>query len=117
MYSSTPYLCSRVSCPINITKLSWISYGHEFTPEERSKLIILNNRFYRHKSIRVNYTTYDVRQDQDALDTSNHADIMTLPRTDSEDTIHPFEYALIIGVFHADVVLNIPGATKDPESY
>ncbi|KJA15203.1 hypothetical protein HYPSUDRAFT_194556 [Hypholoma sublateritium FD-334 SS-4] len=42
---------------------------------------------------------------------------MTLPRIDPEEAIHPFEYARIIGVFHVDVVLNIPGATKEPESY
>lgn len=67
--------------------------------------------------MRVNYTSYDVRQGQDSLNARNHADIMTLPRSDLEGADHPFEYARIIGIFHVDVLLNIPGASTAPESY
>ncbi|KAJ7883868.1 hypothetical protein B0H14DRAFT_3857221 [Mycena olivaceomarginata] len=42
------------------------------------------------------------------------ADIMTLAPED--DTSHPFSYFRILGVFHVDVVHNIPDATKFPTS-
>jgi hypothetical protein len=42
------------------------------------------------------------------------ADIMTLAPED--DTSHPFSYFRILGVFHVDVVHNIPDATKVPTS-
>lgn len=71
--------------------------------------MILNNRFYQPKMTRVNYTSYDVRQGQDSLNARNHAYIVTLPRTDLESADHPFEYAPDIGIFHVDVLLNIPG--------
>ncbi|KAG1881244.1 hypothetical protein F4604DRAFT_1518137, partial [Suillus subluteus] len=31
-----------------------------FTPAQRNSLIIVNNKIYRHKVLRVNYTTYDL---------------------------------------------------------
>jgi hypothetical protein len=40
------------------------------------------------------------------------SDIMTLAQ--DEDMVHPFEYACIIGIFHLEVVHNIPGASAVP---
>ncbi|KAF8146368.1 hypothetical protein K438DRAFT_510459 [Mycena galopus ATCC 62051] len=42
------------------------------------------------------------------------ADVMTL--APEHDTSHPFSYARILGIFHVDVVHNIPGATTVPTS-
>ncbi|KAF8145027.1 hypothetical protein K438DRAFT_1735667 [Mycena galopus ATCC 62051] len=42
------------------------------------------------------------------------ADVMTL--APEHDTSHPFLYARILGIFHVDVVHNIPGATTVPTS-
>jgi len=63
--------------------------------------------------MRVNYTSYDVRQGQDSINSRNHADIMTLSRRDPD---HPFEYGRVIGVFHVDVIHNKEGASKAPVS-
>jgi hypothetical protein len=41
-----------------------------------------------------------------------HADIMTLAR--DETTGHPFAYARILGICHAEVIHNVPGASKVP---
>lgn len=69
---------------------------------------------FRHKVLRVNYTTYDVRRGQDSMNPRTQADIMTLPQDD--DAAHPFEYARIIGIFHLEVVHNVPGASTTPVS-
>ena len=81
----------------------WSGDGEEFTPEERAKLYIMDERMYMHKVMRVNYTGYDMRQGQDSINSRNHANIMTLSR---EDTDHPFEYGRVIGIFHVDVGIN-----------
>ena len=69
-------------------------------------MLIVNDRIYRHKVLRVNYTSYDVRRGQDSMNPRTHADIMMLaPEDTAED--HPFTYARILGVFHCDVIHNI----------
>jgi hypothetical protein len=50
--------------------------------------------------MRVNYTTYDVRRDQDSLNPRTHSDVMVL----SQEETHPYWYARILGVFHARVL-------------
>ncbi|KDR69150.1 hypothetical protein GALMADRAFT_230924 [Galerina marginata CBS 339.88] len=94
---------------------TWTGDGSEFSDEERSKLAILNNRLFRHKVMRINYTTYDVRRGQDSINSRNHADIMVLARGDESG--HPFEYARVIGIFHLDAVYNKDGASDVSETY
>ncbi|KAJ7799440.1 hypothetical protein B0H14DRAFT_3491588 [Mycena olivaceomarginata] len=92
----------------------WSGDGNEFTAGERFKLAIKNHRIYCHKILRVNYTSYDVRTGQDCLNPRTHSDIMYLAPDGDES--HPFSYAQIIGIFHADVVNTAPGANPKPES-
>ncbi|KAG2743054.1 hypothetical protein P692DRAFT_20878962 [Suillus brevipes Sb2] len=77
-----------------------------FTPAERSRVIFINDRIYRHKVLRVNYTSYDLRRAQDSLNPRTHADIMVLSHEDDDVDAHPYWYARIIGVFHAFVIFN-----------
>ncbi|THG92753.1 hypothetical protein EW026_g8258 [Hermanssonia centrifuga] len=49
---------------------------HEFTDIERGSLRLKDNRLYLHKVMRINYTTYDMRRDQDSINPRTHADIM-----------------------------------------
>ncbi|KAG2029536.1 hypothetical protein BDR03DRAFT_825481, partial [Suillus americanus] len=72
-----------------------------FSSAQRSQLMLVNDRIYRHKVIRINYTTYDLRREQDSLNSRTHADIMVLSHEDDEANGHPYWYARIIGVFHA----------------
>ena len=76
-----------------------------FSDDERSSVIFVNNRVYRHKVLRVNYTTYDLRRSQDSLNPRTHADIMVLSHEepDGDNNPHPYWYARIIGIFHAQV--------------
>lgn len=88
--------------------LAWLSgrdYHDElcFTDEDRRAISFVGNRIYRHKVMRVNYTTYDLRRDQDSLNPRTQADVMLLGHEDDPNA-HPFWYARIIGIFHAYVV-------------
>ena len=68
---------------------TWSGNLNEYSAKEHGRICIVNNRLYIHKVMRINYTTYDVRLGQDAINPHNHADIMTLSQHDDE---HPFEY-------------------------
>ena len=75
------------------------SYG-EFTDEERNSVRIAGERIYRCKTLRINYTTYDVRRDANTINPTTHPDIMVKsPETGSD--AQPFWYARVIGIFHA----------------
>ncbi|KAF8193727.1 hypothetical protein BJ912DRAFT_901526 [Pholiota molesta] len=78
----------------------WEGDDVPFTDAERATVRIVGGRIYRHKVIRINYTTYDMQRDQDSLNPRTHANIMLMSRDDSE---HPYWYARIIGIFHAVV--------------
>ena len=74
-----------------------------FTDEELDSLVIVGNRLYRHKVLRVNYTTYDGRRRQDSLNPRNHSDFMTLSHETDTNNLHPFWYGRIVGIFHVNV--------------
>jgi hypothetical protein len=106
------------------------SDNEEFSPEERRQILIRNDRLYYHKAsrmhslyrlsvdatqvFRVNYTSYDVRREQDSMNPRTHADIMMLAPETEDPNAHPFVYGRILGIYHADVARNIPGATTVP---
>ena len=73
-----------------------------FTDEERANMIIINNHMYRHRVVRVNYTTYNNRREQDTINPHTRADIMMLSSEDGGDS-HPYWYAHILNIFHASV--------------
>ena len=76
-------------------------YG-EFTNEERNTVRIAGERIYRCKTVKINYTTYDIRRDGDTINTRTYPDIMvTSPETGPN--AQPFWYARVIGIFHATV--------------
>ncbi|KAM6499872.1 hypothetical protein JOM56_005380 [Amanita muscaria] len=80
---------------------------HQFSNEELSDVIILDDTLYRHKVLRINFTTYDLRRDQDSVNPRNHADIQVLAdeEPDGSTTTHPYWYARVLGVFHVNVCL------------
>ena len=76
----------------------------QFTVAQRNKVVFLNGAIYRHKTLNVNYTTYDLQREQDSLNTDTHADVMILGCEDPNDGVsNPYWYARIIGIFHANV--------------
>lgn len=52
--------------------------------------------------MRINYTTYDGRRDQDSINPDNHADVMMLAPEGSE---HPYLYARVVGIYHVKAYL------------
>ena len=94
-----------------ILKLEYDGDETEFTSAKRNSINFVNNRIFRHKVFRVNYTTYDLRREQDSLNLRTHADIMVLSHED-EDSRHPYWYARVIGVFHA--LVQFKGLSSHP---
>ncbi|KAK7465385.1 hypothetical protein VKT23_005363 [Stygiomarasmius scandens] len=72
----------------------------EFCEDDLNALSFENNRLYRHKVVRINHTTYDLRRDQDSINPRTHADIIALA---PQGNHHPFIYGRVVGVFHANV--------------
>lgn len=82
---------------------------HAFTNKDRDNVQIVNNRIYRHGTMRVNYTTYDGRRDQDSINSRTHADIMVLNPGENGDGEHPYWYGRVYGIFHTKVRYTGPG--------
>ncbi|KDQ51293.1 hypothetical protein JAAARDRAFT_199318 [Jaapia argillacea MUCL 33604] len=65
-----------------------------------------DERIYQHSTIRFHFTTYDLQRDQDLINpTTDKCNILvSLGRCDEAATkLHPFGYARVIGVFHAQL--------------
>ncbi|KAJ7156268.1 hypothetical protein C8R46DRAFT_1004688 [Mycena filopes] len=76
----------------------------QFSIQDLADVNIIRERLYTHKIMRVNYTTYDLRRDQDTLNTRSHPDFMTLAHeNEDESTPHPYWYGRVVGIFHAEV--------------
>ncbi|KAJ3521207.1 hypothetical protein NMY22_g12407 [Coprinellus aureogranulatus] len=79
-------------------------------PDAWANVVLKDDRIYSHKIMHLNYTTYDVRRDEDVihLDTPQ-CNVMLLDADyDSRcqfdiSRSHPYLYAKIVGIFHADV--------------
>jgi hypothetical protein len=84
---------------------------HNFTDDDRKTVRIAENKIYATKVLRVNYTTYDVRRDQDSMNPRTHCDVMVHSRED-DTAAHPYWYARVLGVFHARVLHTGPRATN-----
>lgn len=85
----------------------------EYSDTERNNVEIVDNRMYDHKTLRVNYTTYDLRRQQDVISPEFHPDAMVLSCEDGEDT-HPYWYARVIKIFHLLVRHHSFGYQSEP---
>ena len=77
------------------------TYG-KFIEEERNTVRIAGEQIYRCKTIRINYTTYNVRRDGDTINLWTYPDIMV---KSPETGLHaqPFWYARVIGIFYTSI--------------
>lgn len=71
----------------------------EYTNAERNNITIQDNRLYFHRTLRLHYTSYDMRRQQDIINPASSPDIMVLSCEDGED-VHPFWYARVVKIFH-----------------
>ncbi|THV06114.1 hypothetical protein K435DRAFT_849214 [Dendrothele bispora CBS 962.96] len=74
----------------------------DFTDLDCQHLTFVSNRIYKHKYLRVNYTSYDLRREQDSINPRTQPDIMMLAG-DSDDSDHPYWYGRIVSLFHVRV--------------
>lgn len=101
-------ICAKASRPHpgQVASEMTAANGGEFPEADRGRVIIANDRIYRHKVFRVKYTTYDVRRGQDSINPRTNANVMVLApqEQDSEtNSQHPFWYARVLGIFHTNV--------------
>ena len=73
-------------------------------------VLLKGNRFYSHSLLRINHTTYDLRRETDTVNPhTDHRDVMLLSQKNvNSTTSHPFCYARVLGVYHANVILTGP---------
>ncbi|KAF8839845.1 hypothetical protein BDN67DRAFT_904778, partial [Paxillus ammoniavirescens] len=76
----------------------------EYSSEERNKVLIRNDTLYALKTMRVRYTTYDLRDKYDFIHLDHQCDIM-VPTGESGPGCHPYWYARVLGIYHTDVRL------------
>lgn len=71
-------------------------------------VLLKHDRIYAHKIMRVHYTTYDVRRGEDIVHVgTSQCNIMVLNPLFSAENLnfqHPFWYARVIGIFHANII-------------
>ncbi|KAJ7226721.1 hypothetical protein GGX14DRAFT_626860, partial [Mycena pura] len=72
-----------------------------YTQEDLRNVVIVGDRLFAHKYMRVNYTTYDCRRDEDMVHAATRPDIMMLSRDDNP--AHPYTYARVVTIYHAQV--------------
>ena len=78
------------------------TYGRE----QRNAVIIANDMLHKHKTLQINYTTYDMRRERDTIHINRNRDFMML----SCETDYPYWFGRILGIYHASVQY------LDPES-
>ncbi|QRV82607.1 hypothetical protein RhiJN_27833 [Ceratobasidium sp. AG-Ba] len=68
-------------------------------------LRIYKDQMHSHKTLRLNYTAYDVVRQQDVVNPNSAMRFVMLP-TERQDspTQHPFLYAKILGIYHAKFI-------------
>ena len=49
---------------------------HSYSDEERDNVKFKTERIWQHKVLRLNYTTYDLRREQDSLHLERQANVM-----------------------------------------
>ncbi|KAF8551580.1 hypothetical protein OG21DRAFT_1374859, partial [Imleria badia] len=74
----------------------------QFSDEDRDLVTIVENKIFKHKVLRVNYTMYDLRREQDSVTLRTHPDVMVLSQ-ETDKQWHPYWYAHILQIFQVNV--------------
>ena len=90
----------------------WDGEIAHFTDAAQDNLIIVQNSFYEHKTLSINYSTYDLRRDQDVINPRTRADIMVLSH-ETDSNRHPYWYARVLKIFHVNVQDYGDGSSSD----
>ncbi|KAK0184295.1 hypothetical protein F5146DRAFT_938727, partial [Armillaria mellea] len=95
--------------------LSWL-HGHsavgekdKFLPAQLNQISFDQHCIYSHATTHFNYMTYNICHDQDNIHVGKigqKQDIMVMSNDEDPDS-HPFWYACILGIYHANVLDSI----------
>ncbi|KAJ3504726.1 hypothetical protein NMY22_g17828 [Coprinellus aureogranulatus] len=108
-----PRILARIGCPPDALD----------GPDEWMHVAIRGNTIYSHKILHINFTTYDVRRDQDIIHINTpQCNVMLLNDKydqQSHHVAHPYLYGRALGVFHANVSFagRLPPGTKKPDPF
>jgi hypothetical protein len=84
-----------------------------FSDSERSSILVPTSSITQHPTLRVQYTSYDVRRAQDTFNPRfNHHFVMVTSGDSSPD--HPYWYAKILGIYHANIIWSNDAANHTP---
>ena len=73
---------------------------HEYSAAERNMVRILDNHIYSSKVLRINFTSYDVRREQDSMNPRTNCNVMVLSPESGEDAGTPKSLAcFMLGSF------------------
>ena len=84
-----------------LVQLHGLAYNgdeYQFSDDDRSCILIHDNRLFEHAYLHVNYTMYDLWQEQDSISPHMHPDIMLLSQEDEHG--HPYWYVRVCLIFH-----------------
>ncbi|EIW73872.1 hypothetical protein CONPUDRAFT_16898, partial [Coniophora puteana RWD-64-598 SS2] len=85
----------------------------DYNSLQLDSFVIDKDIVHEHKTVRVNYTTYDLRREQDVVNPRSRADIMTLSQeSPADNNSHPYWYARVVYIFH----LNVRFRNEDPSA-
>ncbi|KAG8945266.1 hypothetical protein FRC04_001106 [Tulasnella sp. 424] len=73
----------------------------DYGASERDNLVIKDNVLHQHAYLRINYTTYDVRRDQDIINPRVPSRSFVMVPAGAGD--HPYWYARVLGIFDLQV--------------
>ncbi|RXW11255.1 hypothetical protein EST38_g14600 [Candolleomyces aberdarensis] len=89
--------------------------------DEWASVVIKDHRLYQHRLLRINYTTYDVRRDQDVIHLETpQCNIMLLNSDFSASGSHSlYLYSRVLGIYHANVsyIGVLPDGTRRYDSF
>jgi hypothetical protein len=56
-----------------------------------------NNQIFQHRTLRINYTSYDLQRHSDLINIRTRPDLMIL--SEEGDKTHPYQYGQLIDIF------------------
>jgi hypothetical protein len=89
--------------------------------EDTSHVLIDSGRIYPHLTMRINYTTYDVRRDTKLVTLKRSPDIMLAGQRVNNnrnvlDDPHVYRYARVIGIYHTLIATVVNGLKSDTKT-
>jgi len=91
-----------------------------YTMEDLRDINIENDKIFDHKTLRINFTTYDIRRDQDVVNPSGDKRFVMV-KSQADDTesqsvedaaFNLFWFAEVLGIYHANVFVRSTGETQ-----